>query len=337
MAGQRSAAAGERRLAAALSAIEARFGRGVVERLREVRPRYDTRTIPSGSLGLDLATGLGGLPRGQLTELLGTTSSGKTALLYAALAATQRQGGIAALIDAEGTADAEALRACGIDLDELLIAQPTSAADAFLLLAILARCGGLDALGLASVAALRDLPLATAPTSAAAEPRAYDLARLVARGLRVLMAGLRDGPTAIIVTNELLPHLPGYRSLGGLALRHYAALRVAVEPQELLWDIAGGVRALRVRLAIVKHKLGTPGGQAEVEVAVGQGIDRAGELLHLALAAGLIARDDLGFLYGEEPLGRSIAAARRRLLADPALAGALAAAIRAAHRRSTAA
>ena len=335
MARQRSAAARERRLAAALRAVEARFGRGVVERLREVRPRYDPRAVPSGSLSLDLATGLGGLPRGRLTELLGAPSSGKTALLYAALAATQRQGGLAALIDAEGTTDAAALHACGVDLDGLLIARPTSATDAFLLLTILARCGGLDVLGLASVAALRDLPLATAPTSAAAEPRAYDLARLVARGLRVLMAGLRDGPTAVIVTNDLVPHLPGYRSVGGLALRHYAALRVAVEPQELLWDIAGGVRALRVRLAIVKHKLGAPGGRAEVEVAVGQGLDREGELLQLALAAGLVARDDLGYLYGEEPLGRSIGAARRRLLADPALAEGLASDIKAAHRRST--
>src|SRR5919202_4867093 len=153
-----------RRIAAALRAIEARLGLGVPRRLGEHRPRPEGRAVPSGVLGLDLATGLGGLPRGHLTELLGGESSGKTTLLYAALAAAQRAGGLAALVDAEGSADAEALLGCGADLDDLLVVVPESASDALAMLIILARCGGLDLLALASVAALYDLPPGPAQT-----------------------------------------------------------------------------------------------------------------------------------------------------------------------------
>jgi len=124
---------------------------------RPVRDPAD-RAVSSCSVGLDRATGPGGLPRGHLTEYLGPESSGKTTLLYAALAATQRASGLVARIDTEGSADSATLAACGVDLDRLIIARPTSARDALLLLTILARCGGLDALGLSSIAALRDLP-----------------------------------------------------------------------------------------------------------------------------------------------------------------------------------
>src|SRR5205823_3430735 len=162
------------RIALALRLVAARFGPDVVRRLAGARPRPDERAVPSGSLGLDLATGLGGLPRGHVTELLGAPSSGKTALLAAALAAAQRAGGLA-------------------------------------------------------------------------------------RGRRVLTAALADGPTAVVVTNELLPRHPGYRTPGGLALRHFAALRVAVEPRALLPGGTGDIRALRAELVVVKHKLGAPG------------------------------------------------------------------------------
>ncbi len=158
---------------------------------RTHRPDQGATAVPSGSLGLDLATGVDGLPRGRLTELLGPPSSGKTALLYGALAVTQRAGGLAALIDAEGSADGDALTACGVDLDELLLARPASARDALLLLTILARCGGLDTLGVASIAALRDLPPPATAPDALGDLRSHDVARLLSRGLRVLMAALR--------------------------------------------------------------------------------------------------------------------------------------------------
>ena len=288
--------------------------------------------IPSGSLALDLATGLDGLPRGGVTELLGPESSGKTTLLYSTLAAVQRQGGLAALVDAEGSADPEALAASGIALDDLLIARPASAPDALLLLTILARCQALDALGLASVAALRDLPAGQVRGADDGDLSAPDVARLLARGLRVLTVALADSPTAVVMTNDLLAHLPGYRSPGGLALRHHTLLRVVVEPLALLPDAAGGTRGLRVAMTVVKNKAGVPGGRAETDLLLAGGVDWVGEILDLGLGHGLVIRHPLGLAYGAEPLGRGERQARQRLEDDPALADRLRAAIAAVLR-----
>lgn len=325
----------------ALAAIETRFGPGIVRRLSDVPPRDPTnRVIPSGSLGLDLATGLGGLPRGHVTELLGPESSGKTALLYAALAANQRAGGIVALIDAEGTVDAEALIACGVDLADLLLAHPASAPDALLMLTILARCHALDLLGLVSVPALRDLPAGQVRGSLHGELASLDAARLLTRGLRILAVALKDSPTTVILTNQILPAAldqPAYRSLGGLALRHHAALRIAVNPLALLPDGAGGYRALRIGLTVVKHKLGTPGGSAEIEVRLGGAIDRAAELVHLGRAVGLLENGPIGLTWGATILGHDEAHAHRSLHDDAKLANALYDAIRAAYGLTVAA
>lgn len=319
----------------ALAAIAARFGPGIVRRLRDVPPRDPTnRVIPSGSLGLDLATGLGGLPRGHVTELLGPESSGKTALLYATLAANQRAGGIVALIDAEGTVDPEALIACGMDVADLLLAHPASAPDALLMLTILARCHAFDALGLVSIPALRDLPAGQVRGNLHGELAALDAARLLTRGLRVLAVALKDSPTAVILTNELLAPFaehPPYHSLGGLALRHHAALRIAVMPRALLPDGAGGYRALRVGLTVVKHKVGTPGGTAEIEVRLGGTLDRAAEVLHIGRAVGLVASGPTGLAWGETNLGRDETRARQFLHAHADLARALHDAIRTAY------
>jgi recombination protein RecA len=325
------------RIARALQRIEARFGPDIVRRLRAAPARSpEERAISSGSVGLDLATGLEGLPRGHLTEIFGPESSGKTTLLYAALAAAQRHGGLAALIDAEGTADGVTLEGCGIDLDALLFIRPTSARDALLLLTIFARCGGLDALGLVSVPALRDLPAGTRhPASLARDT--IETARLLTRGLRVLTAALRDGPTAVLVTNRSVADPLTRRSLGGLALRHFAGLRVMVTPLARLPDAAGGTGGLRVGLTVAKHKLGTPDRSAEVDILVGQGLDRAEELLRLGLAFGVIAPHPLGFVHEAEVLGHSPTAVHRRLASDATLAEVVRAAILTAYRQRTAA
>lgn len=331
----RSTATRERRITRALALLEARFGPGVVRRL-SARPASPRRAISSGSLGLDLATG-GGLPRGQLTEIFGPPSSGKTALLYSALAAAQRAGGLVALIDAEGSVDAEALQACGVNLDTLLLAQPASAADALLLLTILTRCGGLDALGLLSIAGLRDLlPDRDAIPDERIARR--DLARLLTRGLRVLTASLGDSPTAVLVTNELLPGWrDSYRTMGGMALRHFAALRIAVEPRQPIASEQGDFLGLTAGLTVVKHKQGRPGGQTLINILTTRGLDRPTELLTLGLASGPIERHSLGLLFGQELLGRNERGATRRLTAEPALAARLEAAIMASYGRPTAA
>jgi recombination protein RecA len=316
-------------IAIALAQIAARFGPGVVARLRQARPGPAAPIVPSGSLLLDRATGIAGLPRGHVTEFIGLGSSGKTALLYATIAAVQRSGGLAALVDAAGTADAEALLACGVDLDTLLLASPASATDALLLLTILAACRGFDCIGFSSIPALRDLPAGRLRTTDTHTLAAPDLGRLLARGLRVLTAALRESPTAVVITNEplLLDESDRVRSTGGLALAHFAALRVIVEPLAALPDPAGGLPGLRVGLMIVKHKLGTAGGRAELALWPGRGLDQAGELLDLGLACGAVTRDWRGYRVGDHPLGHRPPAAATALLADAALAARVQAAI----------
>ncbi len=323
-----SASRQARRIETALRAIEARLGPDVVRRLRAAPDRAPAApAIASGSLALDRATGTGGLPRGHVTELVGAPSSGKTTLLYAALAAAQRSGGLVALVDAEGTADPAALLACGADLETLVLAQPASATDALLLLTILARCGALDLLGFSSIPALRDLPAGRMrPTVDDHSLAAPDAGRLMARGLRVLTAALTTGPTAVIATNELAwvreadgaPDTP--RSTGGRALAHFAALRILVEPLAPLPDPRGGVPGLRVALTVIKHKLGIPGGRAVADLWPGRGLDPAAELLALALAVGVVARDWRGYHADGIALGQRPADAAATLLADPDLA-----------------
>ncbi len=306
-----------RHLAAVLAALEARFGAGVVRRLRDAPARDPAdRTVTSGSVGLDRATGLGDFPRGHLSELLGPESSGKTTLLHAALAATQRAGGLVALVDAEDGADGASLAAAGCDLDTLLIVKPTSARDALLVAIILARCGGLDLLGFASLVALHDLPAGTRQPRPVAQA-ALETAGLLTRGLRVLTAALRDSPTAVVATNLALPDTPDappHRSTGGLALRHFAALRIAVTPLAAVPVPDGG---LRVRLTVLKHKLGAGGGWAEVDLVPGRGLDREEELARLALAAGLLVPGPSAVAWPPTRRWRTPCAA---LLALPAIA-----------------
>lgn len=320
------------RIVSALAAIEARFGAGVARRLREHRPAHDAPAVPTGSLALDRATSLGGLPRGHLAEYIGDESSGRTTLVHAALAAAQRAGGIAALIDAEGSADAESLIAAGVDLDALLVAQPVSAADALLILTILADCRGFDLIALAAIPALRHLAADRLRTDDDHTVAAPDLGRLLARGLRVLTVALRESPTAIAVVNEPL-HLAGadrLRSSGGLALAHFAALRLAIAPLAPLPAPFGEVPGLRVAVTVEKSKLGAAGGRAELDLWPGRGLDAGAELLHLGLEAGALARDWRGYRAGDLPLGHRPADAAAAVLGDPALLARVRAAILAA-------
>ncbi len=327
----------ERAIARALRLIAERFGPGVVRRLTAARPDRTRPVVPSGSLGLDQATGIGGLPRGGVTEICGPESSGKTTLLYAALAAAQRDGGIAALVDTEGSADAEALVGCGVALADLLLVRPASAPDALLLLAILARCGGIDTLGLSAVAALRDLPPGGVRGAWDGDLAAPDAARLLGRGLRVLTVALTDSPTAVVLTNDLLPPFADGLSAGGRALRHHALLRIGVAPLARLPDAAGGTRGLRVALTVLKSKAAAPGGRAEVDLLLGTGLDWPGELLRLGLATGVVAREPTGLCFGTAALGRNEGAARQVLAEDGALAAALRGAVAAALSTSRAA
>ena len=176
----------ERRIRRALRLLEARFGPGVAWRLADARHRFSSPTIPTGSLGLDLATGPDGYPRGQLVELFGPPSAGKATLLASALAAVQRRGGLVALIDVLGVADPDTLAGAGVDLDALIVAQPADAVDAVRCLALLAESAALDLLGLASIADLR----AILPSGETGVPPAVTIGRLLSTGLRQVVQAL---------------------------------------------------------------------------------------------------------------------------------------------------
>ena len=273
--------------------LEARFGPGIIYRLARARPKVGAVVLSSGSLGLDLATRLGGVPRGRLSVYRGGASSGKTTLAYHLLAEAQRDGGLAALIDGEGAADPATLRACGVDLDDLILASPRDAAEALEMVEILARCRALDAV--------------VATALPAARPS------LLAHGLRRLNAWLKDAPTATLFVDE-----------GGRGrLDFFASLIVELRQTRLVYGPGGDLTGLRVRALVVKNRQAAPGGTAELELALGRGLRRAEEVLRLSLALGLVERHPVGLIWERTFLGRGLAPAEAELESDPELLAAL--------------
>jgi recombination protein RecA len=313
--------------------LEAKFGPGIVYRLSRARPKIGALAVSSGSLALDRATGIGGVPRGRLALLRGGPSSGKTTLAYHLLAEAQRDGGLAALIDGEGAADETALLACGVDLDDLILASPRDAVEALEMLEILVRCRALDAV--------------VASALPPAGPGLLD------RGLRRLNTWLRGAPTAVVVVGE--GQARGTARPGGSprpagspgpagpvlpqALAFFASLIVDFEAPRPLFGPGGDIAGLEVRAVVSKNRLAAPDGAAELEIASGRGLRRASELLSLGLELDQISRTAQGLIW--EPgragrrvlLGRGPAAALACIEADPRLAAALERAIRQALER----
>ncbi len=257
------------RLERAVETLRERFGEWIVYRLRDARPAVGGRAVSTGSLGLDRATGIGGIPRGRITEISGPPTSGKGTLAAHVLASAQANGGFAALIDADHSADLERLRACGVDLGDLLLAVPRSAREALDIASLLAASGGLDALVLSSANALVRGPLGDPPAFAS--------------GLRRLVVELGGSPTAAM----FLVHADRSWRPGGNAARalaHAASLRVRCEPLRLLTHPSGEVLGLRLRAEAIKNKLAPPHVCAQIEVLRGRGIDAAAEAFELGLA-----------------------------------------------------
>ena len=292
------------RLAAAVDALRRRYGPGII-RLGAALPAGDAGDrcpLSSGSLGLDLI--LGGLPRGAIAEYAGPEGCGKETLALAALARAQAGGALCLLLDADGSADPEALAAAGVDLGALVVATPGTAAEGWHCLEALCRCGALDLVALLSLPLLLALPGGDYAASA--------------RPLHRLALALRGRRTALLLTN--LP-LPGstWRTLGEPAVGQVARARVALEPTGPILGPHGDVDALGAVARVVKHR-GQQTGEA-VPLAIGpRGPDRPAELLWLGRQAGIVAcRGELLCAWGE-PLGRTDRRARRALEEDPALA-----------------
>ena len=308
----------------ALSHIERQFGRGSLMRLGTAGTFAEVAVIPTGSLALDAALGVGGIPCGRITEIYGTEASGKTTLALHIIAEAQKAGGIAAFIDAEHALDAVYAGHLGVDVDALLASQPDTGEQALDIVEVLVRSGALDVIVVDSVAAL--VPKAELEGDMGDAPMGTQ-ARLMSQGLRKLTAVISKARTSVIFINQLRQKIgvafgnPEVTT-GGNALKFYASVRLDVRRTNVLKrgeDVVGN----RTRVRIVKNKLAPPFRQAEFDVLYGQGVSRTGELLDLALQQGLIAKNGAWLSYQATPLGQGREQAKTFLQASTDIVTAL--------------
>jgi len=289
---------------AALAQIDKQFGKGSIMRLGS-REKVDVPAIPTGSLSLDLALGVGGMPRGRVVEIFGPESSGKTTLVYHVIAEAQRRGGICAFIDAEHAMDPTYARRIGIDIDDLLVSQPDNGEQALEIAELLIRSGAVDVVAVDSVAALTP--------KAEIEGEMGDShvglqARLMSQALRKLAGTLNRTGTVAIFTNQLREKIGVMfgnpeTTPGGRALKFYSSIRLDIRRIETLKE---GVEAIgnRVRVKVVKNKVAPPFKQAEFDIIYGDGISWEGSVLDVGLERKIVQKSGSYFSYADERLGQ---------------------------------
>jgi recombination protein RecA len=310
-------------LEAALAQIARQFGAGAVMRLGATPPA-PAPAIPSGSLGLDLAMGSGGYPRGRIVEIYGPESSGKTTLALHAAASAQDGGGVAAVIDAEHALDPAYARRLGVDLDRLLISQPDSGEQALDICELLVKSNAVDLVAIDSVAALT--PRAELEGSMG-DTHVGLQARLMSQALRKLTGAISRSAAVVVFINQIRMKIGAAfgnpeTTPGGRALRFYASVRLDIRRIETLKG-PEGPRGSRVRVKVVKNKVAPPFRQAEFDIVFSQGIRRETELLDLGLAAGLVLASGSWLSLNGSRLGQGREKAAEALAADPAAAAAL--------------
>ncbi|MBV8080386.1 MAG: recombinase RecA [Actinobacteria bacterium] len=294
----------EQALEAALGQIERNFGKGAVMRMSD-QAQVSVGAISTGSLSLDLALGIGGLPRGRIVEIFGPESSGKTTLVYHVIAEAQRKGGICAFIDAEHAMDPTYAKRIGVNIDELLVSQPDTGEQALEIAELLVRSGALAVVAIDSVAALTP--------KAEIEGEMGDShvglqARLMSQALRKLAGTLNRTDTICIFTNQLREKIGVMfgnpeTTPGGRALKFYASVRLDIRRIETLKD---GVEAIgnRVRVKVAKNKVAPPFKQAEFDVIYGKGISWEGTVLDAAVERKIVTKSGAYFSFGDERLGQ---------------------------------
>jgi len=293
----------------AMDAIEKQYGRGAIMRFGEAAGKLDISVISTGSLPLDIALGVGGLPRGRIVEIYGPEASGKTTICLSVIAQAQKHGGVAAFIDAEHALDPLWAEKIGVKLDELLISQPDTGEQALEIAESLIRSGGVDVLVIDSVAAL--VPRAEIEGEMGDSVMGLQ-ARLMSQALRKLTAVISKSKTVLIFTNQLRQKIGVMfgnpeTTTGGLALKFYASVRMDVRKIETIKD-GDVVVGSRHRVKIVKNKVSTPFRIAEFEVS-GTGISREGGILDVGIEMGIISKSGAFLRYKEEMLGQGRAAA----------------------------
>jgi recombination protein RecA len=313
----------------ALAQIERQFGKGSVMKMSE-RTNAVVEVISTGSITLDMALGIGGLPRGRVIEIYGPESSGKTTLALTAIANAQKNGGIAAFIDAEHAFDAEYAKKLGVDIDALLVSQPDTGEQALEIMDMLVRSGALDIVVVDSVAAL--VPRAEIEGEMGDSHMGLQ-ARLMSQALRKITGALHQSKTTAIFINQLRDKIGVFfgspeTTTGGKALKFYASVRLDIRRIETLKD---GQEAVgnRTRVKVVKNKMAPPFKQAEFDILYGVGISREGGLLDLGVDLGIVKKSGAWFTYEGDQLGQGKENSRNFLIDNPDLANDIEAKIRA--------
>jgi recombination protein RecA len=316
-------------LDAALSQIERSFGKGSIMRLGKNNRSMDVDTVSTGSLGLDIALGIGGLPRGRVVEIYGPESSGKTTLALHCLAEAQKKGGICAFIDAEHALDPIYARKLGVNVDELLISQPDTGEQALEIADTLVRSGAVDVLVIDSVAAL--VPRAELEGEMGDSQPGLQ-ARLMSQALRKLTASINRSNTMVIFINQIRMKIgvmygSPETTTGGHALKFYASVRLDIRRIGAIKE-RDEVVGNQTRVKVVKNKLAPPFKQVEFDIMYGEGISKTGELIDLGVKAGVVEKSGSWFSYDSQRIGQGRENAKTFLKANPDIAAKIEAAVR---------
>ena len=322
----------QKALESALAQIERQFGKGSIMKLGKDSPVMEIEATSTGSLGLDIALGIGGLPKGRIVEVYGPESSGKTTLALHVVAEEQKKGGVCAFVDAEHALDPQYARKLGVNLDELLISQPDTGEQALEIVDTLVRSGAVSLIVVDSVAALTpkaelegDMGDATVGAQA----------RLMSQAMRKLTASIGRSNCMVIFINQIRMKIgvmfgSPETTTGGNALKFYASVRLDIRRIGAIKDreeVVGNT----TRVKVVKNKVAPPFKQVEFDIMYGEGISKTGELIDIGVKAGVVEKSGAWYSYGDERIGQGRENAKTFLKANPAIATAIEEKIRAAN------
>jgi recombination protein RecA len=311
-----------RDLEAAISSITKAYGDGSIMRLGDARALRQIEVIPTGALSVDLALGVGGVPRGRVIEIFGPESSGKTTLMLHVIANAQKAGGLAAFIDAEHALDPAYAKKLGVNLDDLLVSQPDSGEEALSICETLARSNALDVIVIDSVAAL--VPKAELEGEMGMATMGMQ-ARLMSQALRKLTAILARAKTTCVFTNQMREKVGVMfgnpeTTPGGKALKFYASVRLDIRRKDTLKDAAGNAIGNHVKVKVVKNKVAPPFAEAEFDIIYNHGINKEGSILDVGIDAGVVDKKGAWLQFEGELIGQGKDAAQRALVEKPEIA-----------------